>query len=89
MNYWKKLTHEERGNRIQQALTENVNFSKDISLGYPASQLIVPLAIAEKYDLVPQQHSSDNQWYKIVMMDHVEVEHLTTFIQDLKEKVYA
>ena len=49
----------------------------------------VPLAVAEKYDLVPQQHSSDNQWYKIVLMDHVEVEHLTTFIQDLKEKVYA
>lgn len=49
----------------------------------------VPIAVAEKYDLVPQQHSSDNQWYKIVLMDHVEVEHLTTFIQDLKEKVYA
>ena len=39
MNYWKKLTQEERANRIQQALTENVNFSKDISLGYPASHL--------------------------------------------------
>lgn len=49
----------------------------------------VPIAVAEKYDLVPQQHSSDNQWYKIVLMDHVEVEHLTTFIQDLKEKFYA
>jgi len=49
----------------------------------------VPITVAEKYDLVPQQHSSDNQWYKIVLMDHVEVEHLTTFIQDLKEKVYA
>ncbi|WP_445453500.1 pyridoxal-dependent decarboxylase [Flavobacterium sp. 25HG05S-40] len=49
----------------------------------------VPLAVAAKYDLVPQKHSSDNQWYKIVLMDHVEVEHLTTFIQDLKEKVYA
>lgn len=49
----------------------------------------VPLTVAEKYDLVPQQHSLDNQWYKIVLMDHVEVEHLTTFIQDLKEKVYA
>jgi glutamate/tyrosine decarboxylase-like PLP-dependent enzyme len=46
-------------------------------------------ALAEKYGLVPQQHNADNQWYKIVLMDHVEVEHLTTFIQDLKATVYA
>jgi hypothetical protein len=29
--------------------------------------------IEEKYDLVPQKHGGDNQWYKIVIMDHVEV----------------
>ena len=39
MNYWKKHTHQERLNRIQMALEENVNFSKDISLGFPASKL--------------------------------------------------
>lgn len=39
MNYWKKYTNEERLNRIQMALEENVNFSKDISLGFPASKL--------------------------------------------------
>ncbi|UPQ80611.1 aminotransferase class I/II-fold pyridoxal phosphate-dependent enzyme [Flavobacterium azooxidireducens] len=39
MNYWKKYTHQERLNRIQMALEENVNFSKDISLGFPASKL--------------------------------------------------
>ena len=39
MIYWKKLSQEERKNRIQKALDENVNFSKDASLGYPASQL--------------------------------------------------
>lgn len=39
MNYWKKYTHQERLNRIQLALEENVNFSKDISLGFPASKL--------------------------------------------------
>ena len=39
MHYWKKLSQEERKNRIQQALQNNINFSKDISLGYPASKL--------------------------------------------------
>ena len=40
--------------------------------------------IAKKYDLVPQQHNENNKWYKIVLMDHVEVEHLTKFIDELK-----
>ncbi|EDM34943.1 Pyridoxal phosphate-dependent amino acid decarboxylase [Pedobacter sp. BAL39] len=39
MHYWKKLTTTERQKRIQQALSENVDFSNDISLGYPASKL--------------------------------------------------
>ncbi|MEQ3662833.1 MAG: pyridoxal-dependent decarboxylase, partial [Flavobacterium sp.] len=37
----------------------------------------IPHDIAEKYDLVPQQHNESNKWYKIVLMDHVEIEHLT------------
>ncbi len=44
----------------------------------------IPYSIAEKYDLVPQQHNEHNKWYKIVLMDHVEIDHLTTFIDDLK-----
>ena len=44
----------------------------------------IPETIAEKYDLVPQQHNEHNKWYKIVLMDHVEIDHLTTFIDDLK-----
>ncbi|HNP33364.1 MAG TPA: pyridoxal-dependent decarboxylase [Flavobacterium sp.] len=47
----------------------------------------IPKAIADKYTLVPQQHNKENQWYKIVLMDHVEVEHLTTFIEDLKTQL--
>ena len=47
------------------------------------------MVIAEKYDLVPQQHDENNQWYKIVLMDHVEVEHLTTFIEDLMATTYV
>lgn len=45
----------------------------------------IPHEIAEKYDLVPQQHNEQNKWYKIVLMDHVEVEHLTKFITELKD----
>jgi glutamate/tyrosine decarboxylase-like PLP-dependent enzyme len=48
----------------------------------------IPHVIAEKYDLVPQQHNESNKWYKIVLMDHVEVEHLTTFIDELKASVH-
>ena len=47
----------------------------------------IPEKIAEKYDLVPQQHNENNKWYKIVLMDHVEVEHLTKFIDELKASV--
>lgn len=39
MNYWKKLTVQQRRERIAEALKEVVNFSEDISLGYPASKL--------------------------------------------------
>ena len=46
-------------------------------------------ALEEKYDLVPQKHDDDNLWYKIVIMDHVEVDHLSTFISDLKATHHA
>ena len=41
-------------------------------------------SLVEKFDLVPQTHGDGNKWYKIVIMDHVEIEHLSTFIKDLK-----
>lgn len=46
--------------------------------------LFIPDELAHKYTLVPQEHNENNKWYKIVLMDHVEVEHLTNFIDDLK-----
>lgn len=49
----------------------------------------IPEALANAYHLVPQTHTGTNQWYKIVVMDHVQVEHLTTFIEDLKTAVYV
>ncbi len=49
----------------------------------------VPKEVAEKYHLVPETHNNENNWYKIVLMNHVEVEHLTTFTAELKSAVYA
>ena len=46
-------------------------------------------SLVKKFDLVPQKHNGDNLWYKIVIMDHVEVDHLSTFITDLKESIYV
>jgi len=46
-------------------------------------------SLVKKFDLVPQKHSEGNLWYKIVIMDHVEVDHLSTFITDLKESLYV
>ena len=45
----------------------------------------IPKTIAEKYDLVPETHNAENKRYKIVLMNHVEVQHLTIFIDELKE----
>lgn len=49
----------------------------------------IPKEIAEKYDLVPETHNNENKWYKIVLMNHVEVQHLTVFIDELKSSVYV
>ena len=44
----------------------------------------IPREIASKFHLVPEQHNADNKWYKVVLMDHVEVGHLMAFIGELK-----
>lgn len=40
--------------------------------------------IAHHYDLVPDSHNHDNKWYKIVLMEHVEVGSLQELITALK-----
>lgn len=40
--------------------------------------------LAEKFDLVPEQHDSNNKWYKVVIMDHVEIDNLMEFIEAIK-----
>lgn len=44
----------------------------------------IPEEIADKFQLVPQKHDHTNQWYKVVLMRHVEVDDLMMFIEVLK-----
>jgi glutamate/tyrosine decarboxylase-like PLP-dependent enzyme len=44
----------------------------------------IPSEIAVQFDLVPQQHNENNKWYKAVIMDHVEIDHLLQLIDALK-----
>ncbi len=44
----------------------------------------IPVEVVKKYGLVPQTHSGNNKWYKVVVMDHVELDDLEKFIVDLK-----
>lgn len=56
---------------------------------YPKMNIItirakyVPHDIAAKHGLVPDTHDDNPGWYKIVVMDHVEVEYLEAFLHDL------
>jgi glutamate/tyrosine decarboxylase-like PLP-dependent enzyme len=45
----------------------------------------IPDDIALKYDLVPEQHNDNNKWYKVVIMDHVEIDNLKHLINALKK----
>lgn len=46
----------------------------------------IPKDIAEKFDLVPEQHNENNKWYKVVIMDHVEIDNLLQLIDAIKAK---
>jgi tyrosine decarboxylase/aspartate 1-decarboxylase len=45
----------------------------------------IPQEIAEKFQLVPQKHDHTNEWYKVVLMGHVEVDDLMAFVEILKK----
>lgn len=49
----------------------------------------ITASTAERFDLVPQKHDETNQWYKVIMMEHVEVEHLTLLLDELKTSIPA
>lgn len=44
----------------------------------------IPEALAHKFGLVPETHDGNNHWYKVIMMDHVEIDDLTKFVDELK-----
>lgn len=47
----------------------------------------VPEKLAQKFGLVPDTHEGNTNWYKIIVMDHVEIDDLLKFINELKEVV--
>lgn len=46
----------------------------------------IPIELVDKYGLVPDNHSNP-KWFKIVVMDHVLIEKMEPFIQELKSKI--
>jgi len=60
----------------------------------PSSNLVtmraasIPIELVEKYGLVPDSHNNP-RWYKIVVMEHVTVDHLMPFVEDLKALLTA
>ncbi len=43
----------------------------------------IPAAIANEYGMVPDSHTEAPKWYKVVVMDHVEIDYLQGFIKAL------
>ncbi len=46
----------------------------------------IPAAVAEKYFLVADSHENEPQWWKIVVMPHITMGAIDSFIQDLKSE---
>ena len=45
--------------------------------------------LAACFDLVPQKHDESNQWFKVIVMEHVEIEHLTLLLNELKQVIHV
>ncbi|WP_456423482.1 pyridoxal phosphate-dependent decarboxylase family protein [Lutibacter sp.] len=41
--------------------------------------------LAHKFGLVPDTHDENHKWYKVIMMDHVEIDDLLKFVKELKK----
>ena len=46
----------------------------------------IPVKIAQKYRLVPNDTKGNMKWWKIVVMEHVSEQKINTFIEDLKQE---
>ncbi len=40
--------------------------------------------LAKKYEMVPDSHNQAPKWYKVVVMDHVDIDYLQKFVKELK-----
>jgi len=49
----------------------------------------IPENIAHKFGLVPDTHNSVNSWYKVIMMDHVEIDDLIIFVEELQKELVS
>jgi len=49
----------------------------------------ITAAVAKRFGLVPDTHNDKPGWYKIVIMDHVEVDYLKEFLEALNSAVPA
>ena len=47
----------------------------------------IPKNIAHRFGLVPDTHDGTNSWYKVIMMDHVEIDDLIKFVDALKKEI--
>lgn len=62
---------------------------------YPGSNIITmkagqfPVELVHKYGLVPDSHEGEANWYKVVIMDHVKVDDMVPFIDDLRETLQS
>ncbi|MFA7326754.1 MAG: pyridoxal-dependent decarboxylase [Candidatus Kapaibacterium sp.] len=43
----------------------------------------ITIELAHKYGLVPETHDGDNKWWKIVIMDHVDLNILMQFVNEI------
>lgn len=55
---------------------------KDMNIVTIAANQISP-TLAHKYGLVPETHDGDNKWWKIVVMDHVDLNILMQFVNEI------
>lgn len=49
----------------------------------------IPVKIAHKFGLVPDTHNGANSWYKVIMMDHVEIDDLIIFVEELQNELIS
>jgi len=64
----------------------NIGYFRDPSMNIVTLKSeFVPKELAHKFGLVPDTHDGENSWYKVIIMDHVEIDDLLKFVEELKE----